>query len=264
MTKLRALAPAFLLALAPAASIADDYSFEIRGSFDNQNAKSDGDTSADVNVARLGGTWYFAPVSTDNVPLAEAAYLGHASFLSGGIAGSNTLGTTLGAQDMNVGYYIPGTMFYAAAGVAHQEDILAISQSFVQTEYRTSWFGKLGVTPLDGLLVTTDFREHGYDPNLTARYVGRLPNDHFYAGSVNYTDADTYLNDATYGVNFDYYFDDSASLGAGYESGGDLFAGDDRFEIRAEKFFMKDWAAGVSVYTADRSNGVGFHVTWRH
>ena len=259
MTKLHTLAPVLLLALAPAASIADDYRFEIRGNFDSHMPKADDDSSADVNVAQVGGAWYFAPVSTDNVPLAEAAYLGRASFLSAGIARVDILDTTVDAQGVNVGYYIPGTMFYAAVGATHQQDIIGVSSTAVVKDYDTKWFGKLGVAPLDGLLITTDFQEHGYDPNITARYVGKLPNNHFYAGSVSFIDpSDAYGGDTSYGLDFDYYFDDSTSLGAGFDSLGD------RLELRAEKFFAKDWAAGVSVYTADRIEGFGVHVTWRH
>jgi len=270
MTKLHSLAPVLLLVLAPAAALADDYRFEIRGSFDS-HMPEDSDSSFDINVATLGGTWYFKPVSTNDVPLAEAAYLGRASFLSGGLKLTDFLDTTLNGQNVKVGYYIPGTMFYAAVGAFHDEDVIYASQALTIKDDFTGWFGTLGIAPVDGLLVTTQFREEGYDPNITARYVGKLPNNHFYAGSVSIVDMGYGgISDTTYGIDFDYYFDDSTSVGVGFDSGirpdssGHYVGGSDRLELRAEKFFSKKWAAGVSAYTSDFDDGFGVHVTWRH
>ena len=134
--------------------------------------------------------------------------------------------------------------------------LIGLSSTTVLTEHNTTWSGALGIAPLDGLLLTTDFQEHGYDSNITARYVGKLPNNHFYAGSVNLADNDDF--GTTFGLDFDYYFDDSTSLGMGFDDVGN------RWELRGEKFFSKSWAAGVSAYTADRIDGFGVHVTWRH
>lgn len=256
MTKLRSLAPALLFVLAPAAALAEDYRFEVKGTFDRHMRSNDGDSAADLDAATLGGTWYFAPVSTDNVPLAEAAFLGRASSLSAIAAQFDFLGTHLNAGGASVGYYIPGTMFYAGVGVSRDESLIGLSSTTVWTEYNTTWSGTLGIAPLDGLLLTTDFQEHGYDPNITARYVGKLPNNHFYAGGVNLADDDDF--GTSFGFDFDYYFDDSTSLGLGFDDIGD------RWELRGQKFFSKSWAAGVSAYTADRSDGFGVHVTWRH
>jgi hypothetical protein len=205
----------------------------------------------------LAGTWYFAPVSTDNVPLAEAAFLGRASSLSAIAAQVDLLGIRLNAGNASVGYYIPGTMFYAGVGVSRDEDLIFLSSTTALTEYRTTWSGTLGIAPLDGLLLTTDFQEHGYDPNITARYVGKLPNNHFYAGSVYVADHGGY-DGTSYGLDFEYYLDDSTSLGLGFDDVGN------RWELRGEKFFSKSWAAGVSAHTADFDDGFGVHVTWRH
>lgn len=259
MTKLRGLAPALLLAFVPAAALADDYRLEIEGAFSRDMPSEDDGSFGDIDSAQLSGTWYFAPVPTDNVPLAEAAYLGRASFLSAVVAQVDFDGlvdTRLDGQGVNVGYYIPNTMFYASVGVSHAQGIRALNSTILEQDYNTTMFGTVGIAPLDGLLVTTDFVEGGYTPNLTARYVGKLPNSHFYAGQVNIVDPDR--GDFAYGVDFDYFFDASTSLGIGYGSPGD------RLELRAEKFFSKSWAAGVSAYTAGGINGVGLKVTWRH
>ena len=257
MTKLRGVAPALMLALIPAAALADDYRLEIQGTFSRDTPSEDG-LIGDIDSAGLAGTWYFAPVSTDNVPLAEAAYLGRASYVSAGVASVEFDGidTRLNGQGVSVGYYIPNSMFFAAVGVSHGEGITALNSTIVETDYNTTWFGRVGITPFDGLQITTGFDDNGYDPNIDARYVGKLPNNHYYAGRVSLVDPDG--GDLTYGLDFDYYFNASTSVGVGYGEAGD------RLELRAEKFFSKSWAAGLSAYTAGGINGFGAHVTWRH
>lgn len=254
MIKLRTLAP-LLLALASTCTLADDFRFEARGSFTRDMPEFDGPVG-DPEILSLAGTWYFAPVSTDGVPLSEAAFLGRASFVSAIAARFELFDTHLDVQGANVGYYIPGTMFFVGAGVSRSEQVTALNSTTRLTDHFTRWFGALGIAPLDGLLIHTELSEGGYTPNVTARHVGKLPNGHFYAGGVNLVDPDA--GDVTFGVDFDYYFDDTASLGVGYQDGGE------RFELRAEKFFSKSWAAGASVYTADWADGFGLHVTWRH
>jgi hypothetical protein len=254
MTKLRSLAPALLLAVAPAAAFADDYRFEASGAFDRE--VPDGD-SYDVNAITISGTWYFKPVSIDGVPLAEAAFLGRSNYLSAVAARyDGFVDTDQNALAAGVGYYIPGTMFFISGGATRMEAVVAVSSTVVVKRYDTSWFGTLGIAPMDGLLIATNFREDGYDPNISARHVGKLPNGHFYTGSVSYIDPE--FGDSSFGLGFDYYLDESTSLGVGYEHAGE------RWELRAEKFFSKSWAAGVSAHTADGSEGFGLNVTWRH
>ncbi len=254
MTRPSRLAPLLLLALAPAAALADDYRWEVRGDAGRDSTR--GSLFTDVDTLSLAGSWYFKPVSTEGVPLAEAAFLGRASRLSVVAGRFEILDTQLNAQAASVGYYIPSTMFYAGAGVSRGQNITAINSTIVMREYDTTWFGTLGMTPVDGLLLTTNFEEDGYDPNLTARYVGKLPNDHFYAGSVSIVEPDQ--GDTSFGVDFDYFFNESTSAGVGYADAGD------RWELRAEKFFSRTWAAGFSAHTADGGDGFGVHVTWRH
>ena len=83
--------------------------------------------------------------------------------------------THLESQAARVAYYIPNSMFYAAAGVARRQQVIALNSTQRITDHRTAWSGTLGVAPIDGLLITTDFQEGGYDLNLTARHVGKLP-----------------------------------------------------------------------------------------
>lgn len=253
MIRLHRLAPALLLALAPAA-FGDDYRFEVKGAFARDQPA--GDFLDDIDIMSLGGTWYFEPVSVDGVPLAEAAFLGRVSFLSAIAARfDGFFGTHLNVQGVSAGYYIPHSIFYVNAGASHGQTVTAISSTIVQKEYDTRWFGTVGVAPLDGLLVYTKFQEGGYDPNVTARHVGKLPNAHYYAGSVSLVDPDQ--GDLSFGLDFDYFFDEATSVGAGYDDPGG------RWELRVERFFSKSWAAGFSAYTVDGIDGFGVHLTWR-
>src|SRR5262245_33257940 len=97
MRHLRTLGPLLLLTLAPAAALADDYRFEVKGSYDRAMPDSD-ELLGDPDVTALSGTWYFAPVSTDGVPLAEAAFLGRASSLSATLARLEVFDTGLNEQ----------------------------------------------------------------------------------------------------------------------------------------------------------------------
>ena len=255
MTKLRTLAPALLVVLAPAAALADDYRFEVKGTFDRD--QTDSFLSDHVDTASLFGSWYFKPVSTDGVPLSEAAFLGRASNLTAGVGYvDGFVGTELDSLAGAINVYIPNTMFFAGVAGSRSEVVYAVNSTTALKDYVTTWQGTLGVAPIDGLLITTTIPEGRYDPNFTARHVGKLPNGHFYAGSVSVVDSE--LDDTSFGLGFDYYLDDSTSLGASYDD----FRG--RWQLRGEKFFTKDWAAGASVFTDDYSSGFGINVTWRH
>lgn len=225
-------------------AVADDFQFQVDGAFETFDP--DG-PAGDVDTIGVRGTYFFSPVNTDGVPLAEAPFLRRSSFVNAGIARAEFGNADFDILDVNVGYYIPNTIFYGRLGVTHSDDFPGDETNVNAT---------FGVAPIDGLLVTTDFDEDGWDPNVTARLVSKLPNDHYYAGSVSFVDPDG--GDTSIGVAFDYYFDLSTSLGIGYEEAGDTW------KIRGEKFFTPEWAAGFSVSTADGGDGFGVHVTWRH
>jgi hypothetical protein len=245
------------LAAAPAACLADDYRAEVRGVYSQLEGPAD---FPDLDAFSVQGRWYFEPVKTDGLPLAEAAFLGRASSVSVGAARSDTSFATqrvfhLNSQGASIGYYIPDTMFFAGVSASRGERITGISSTVVQKDYDTAWSGVVGVAPLDGLLVTTEFHEHGYDPNLTARYVGKLPNAHYYAGTVRLVDPDG--ADATFGVDFDYYFDDTFSAGLGYADGAESVTG------RVRKFFSPRFSLGGSYTTNDFSDSFSVDVAWR-
>lgn len=228
----------------PSIATADDFRGEVVAAYDS--FELDGPGSPEVDTFGIGGTYYFAPVNTDGVPLAEAPFLRRASYVDAAFARADFGDAEFDVLNANVGYYFPDSIFFGRIGVTHIDDAPGDS---------TNLNASLGVAPIDGLLVTTDFDEDGWDPNVTARLVSQLPNSHFYAGSISIVDPDG--GDTTFGIDFDYFLDNFTSIGVGYEDAGETV------ELRGEKFFSRNWAAGVSIRTADGGDGFGVHLVWR-
>ena len=231
-------------ALACAAAQADDYRFELN--LAGEHASFDFDDAADLDAVGVGGTYYLAPVPTDGLPLAEAAFLNRSSFIDAFAVRSELGDEKIDVFGANFGYYVPGTMFYGRIGVTYADDFGGD---------QTNVNGTFGITPLKGLRVTTDIDEDGWDPNVTARHVGRIADRNWYAASVSVTDPDE--GDVDVGLDFDFFFDPTFSVGAGFSSGSDSIA------VRAEKFFRTRFAVGAHAYTGDDGDGFGAHFTWR-
>lgn len=250
----RKLFPACLLLqlFAAGATHADEYRGEVKGSF--MHDRSDNDVIDHVNIWQLSGAYYFDPVKTDGVPLSEAAFLGKAGSLSANAVRIDIAGEQLDAGGASIDYYMPDTMFYGRLSVQRNAS-LRVSSVSSRTDHETVWSGAFGITPLEGLLLTTSATEHGWDPNVTARYVHKLPNGHFYAANVSFVDPDG--GDSNVALDFDYFLDATFKIGAGYSEGGD------KFTVRTEKFFTPRFALGAQAFTADNDDRAGIDVTWR-
>lgn len=245
MSQLLKLAPAIVagsLALSAMAQ-ADDYRAEIRLHAEHVDLDDNAD---DVDIFSASGTYYLEPVRTDGLPLAEAAYLNRSSFVNAVAANyRQQRNGNAEAYGANFGYYVPDTIFFGRLGVTHTD--------FGASD--TRWHGTFGVTPLDGLMLTTDFDEDGWDPNVRAKHVGKIANGHYYAASVYAVDPDE--GDVNVGIDFDYFLDLTFKVGAGYADGND------RISVRAEKFFTPRFALGGSVYTDDGGDGLSATLAWR-
>lgn len=231
-------------AFACAGAQADDYRFELDGSFDRLGV----DDSPDADIFSVGGTFYLEPVPTDGLPLAEAAFLNRSSFVNASLSRVDFAGENADLFDASFGYYIPNTMFYGRIGVTKVDEDIGLDDDTVVN-------GTFGVTPIDGLLVSTDFTEDGWDPNATAKYVGKLGNDHYYAATVSVLDPDE--DDVDIGLGFDYYLDHTLSVGGAVSSGSDSVT------VRAEKFFMQNFAVGGRASFGDDAEVIGVTVKWR-
>jgi hypothetical protein len=248
MITVRRLTAVFLAGiLASAAAHADDYRFELGASFDRVGF----DDAPDADIFGVGGTFYLKPVPTDGLPLADAWFLNRSSFVNASLSRLDFAGENADLLDANFGYYIPNTIFYGRVGVAKTDEDLGLGDDGDETLV----YGTFGITPIDGLLVTTDFTEDGWDANATARYVGKMGNDHYYAAQVSVHDPDD--DDVNVGLDFDYYLDHTLSIGGGVGIGSDTVT------IRAEKFFMQNFAVAGRVFFGDDGDGLGATVKWR-
>jgi hypothetical protein len=234
---------AISLACGGASALADDYRAEV--TLLGDRTEPDGDFPHIDQFAALG-TYYLAPVRTDGLPLAEAAFLNRSSFVRGAAVRSEIGDGKIDIFSASLGYYMPDTIFFGRLGVSYADDF---------DGDQTNINGSFGITPLDGLLLFTNFDEHGWDPNVTAKYVGKMANSHFYAITASAVDPDE--GDTSVSLDFDYYLDNTFSVGAGYGSASDDFS------LRAQKFFTPSFAVGGHLSTGDDGDGFGANVTWR-
>lgn len=234
---------AISLACGGASALADDYRAEV--TLLGDRTEPDGDFPHIDQFAAVG-TYYLAPVRTDGLPLADAAFLNRSSFVRGAAVRSEIGDGKIDIFSASLGYYMPDTIFFGRLGVSYADDF---------DGDQTNINGSFGITPLDGLLLFTNFDEHGWDPNVTAKYVGKMANSHFYAITASAVDPDE--GDTSVSLDFDYYLDNTFSVGAGYGSASDDFS------LRAQKFFTPSFAVGGHVSTGDDGDGFGANVTWR-
>lgn len=244
MTRIRHLTlPACLIAALPIGARADEYRVELDLTYDH----IDFDQPLIPNGDALGvaGTYYFSPVVTDDRPLAEAAFLGRSSFVGAGAVRSELGDQKIDIFGAGIGYYLPNTMFYGELNYTYADD-------FGGDQDRVT--GALGVAPIDGLLVTTRFDEDGWDPNASAKYVGKLPNAHWYAATVDLAEFD---DDLVWAASFDYFFDPTFSAGVGLS--------EDATILRAEKFFTPRFSVGArfDIGNDQGANAYGAKVSWR-
>jgi len=226
----------------PVGACAEDFRVEVKGSYDKIDFEGIDD---DADVLSATGTFYFKPVPTDGMPVAEAAYITRASYAS---VTAQTL--ELGGEDVNafaadVGYHIPNSIFFARLGI--------IDSDFSGDD-ETNVNGTFGVVPIPRLFFGTDFSDDGWDPNVRARYAGQFSNSRWYAASVMLADPDD--GDTDLGFEFDYYLD-KFSLGGGLHSGSDLWV------VRAEFTLPHGFALRGRIYGDDGGDGLGLTLTWR-
>jgi len=181
----------------------------------------------------LRGELHLNPVQTRNLPLAEAAFLQQSSNIYAE-SSDDFDNLTVGGE-----LYIPDTMFFVGAGVNR------ISNGGSDT----TLFASLGLTPIDGMLITTDFTDDGYDANIEVKYVIDLGAGNFanFEGQYRDGDVDDYLR-----LDADFYFDRTLSIGAGYADN----YGADEFTLRARNFFTEEISGEISFTDSERGDRI--------
>lgn len=234
------------LALSGAAQADDEFRVQVQGHYVKTDVEG---LSEDVDAFALSGTFYLAPVSTVDVPVGEAAYINRVSFVDVTASRVELGDASLKVLGADFGYHVPNTIFFGRVGVARAE---VDDGNFSDDD--TNWNGTVGIVPIPRLFFGTDFNEDGYDPNITARYVAKLSNGHWLAGSVNAVDPDE--GDTEYGAQVDYYFP-SFKVGGGFNSLGDAW------NLRVEKGLPHGFALQGEYFTEENSDGFGIQLTWR-
>lgn len=219
-------------------TLADTYQTDLRASvsrYDNNYY------SSDTNDYMLEGAYYFDAVKTTNLPLAEAAYLNKSSNVFASVYDRPEQHHNRSLQSFALGaeVYIPENFLYVKAGVVRR------SSNYSD---RDDWFTAVGVTPIDGLLLTTEyFHDAGYDANIHAKYVTDIGSGQFINLEAAYTDADS---GSQIELGGDFYFDNTFSVGAlvsDYDWGTD-------YTVRTRKFFTESFSADLAYTDAEQGN----------
>jgi Putative general bacterial porin len=233
------------LALIASHAGADDYISEIGLSyFDDES----------VSAVGIQGALYFDTVQTNGLPLTEAAFLNKASNVN--LTYARLKSDFLGSDQNNnltrlgIDYFVPNSIFYLGAGYSnvHFDSEFGSGSADI-------WDITVGITPLEGLLVSTthqdgDVDDGGYDLNLMVKYVTQLSGDTAVNFEVEFQEGgdseDGFESEDYVSLAADYYLNHTFSLGAiiedSYETG---------YGVRTRKFFTPSFSAMASYLTAD-------------
>jgi hypothetical protein len=202
----------------------------------------------DVSTIQLSGLYNFTAVDTSNKPLAEAAFLGNHSYLNASHSEFDADGGgSADAQTIGFGFYIPSTIFYIGAQYLNFED----SNNTIVT---------LGVTPIDGLLITTSHNEEAddYEPNIYAKYVRPLAGEtaiNLEAGFAQSEDDEE--EDAIY-LAADYYFTSFFSVGATL-----VDRDESTYGIRTRYFFNDQFSLTGEFTSSDEDDAMSVGAAFR-
>ena len=228
-------------------TIADTYQAEVGASA----ARWDEDRiNSSLNNYEVNGKYYFNLVKSDNLPLAEAAYLG-----------KNSNAFLVAGRNYGHGYFADVKNYSGGVEVYIPENFLYIKVEGVHERYEgdsdTSALTTIGLTPLDGLRVTTSWdSDESYHANLDAKYVTALGNGQYI--NVEATLADTDLG--TYkAIGGDYYFDNTFSVGAAVS---DDYIGTN-YLVRTRKFFTEQFSGDLAYADTEFGNMVALGVNYR-
>lgn len=233
--------------------VSEDYRAEARASV----ARAD-NPGPDGKSYGLYGTYYFGDVDADNVPLAEAAFLGRDSMISleGVRSGVDGDYRTYSRLDSDV-YISTGVPLFLSAGVTRYETLNYDPDTFEPVEgHDTAWDAAIGVVPIDGLRIATRFYEHGdYDPNVDVKYVGALANGRWFGFGVNLQKPDQ--GEVYWGVTADYFPNRTLRLGAAFEDGYQTLW------LVAEKFITPRASLLFAYVESTLADGWRLEAAWR-
>lgn len=196
------------------------------------------------------GKYFFKSVETNNLPYAEAAYLGRATNVFAHLYHSPEQNSdpSLNIYTLGAEVYVPEHFLYAAVGGRKMS-----SEGRDRYDLTTI----VGLTPIDGLRVTSTYNsKQDYRVNLQGKYVTDLGNDHFVNVEATFYDGKGY---DVLSAGGDYYFDRTFSVGGNITDAD----GHKSYELRLRKFFSPTFAADVSYHDDDFGNSISAGITAR-
>lgn len=289
MTFTTKMIAALALGATSCAVFADNtYQFELQGGYSNYK---DDDKREDLDTSHATGKLYFNGVDYKDHVYGEAAFLERASNISVGYTQTSNLlkGSVYASIDpndeaiwadyrikekgkissANLEFWALNKFLYIAGGVSDSSSKFRgwihldgkERENFSQDiSPNSTWNASVGVSPIAGLLIATDFYEDDdIDDVWTVRtkYVADWGSNaiNVELGYMSYYDTD-YVNAA-----FDFYFTRSFSLGAVYEY-EEHSNEDDPWGVRARQFFSPYFSidANYTKYEFGDGYGVGLSV----
>jgi Putative general bacterial porin len=227
-------------------SFANTYNAELGASYS--------DIDGDASIIAVRGIYNFTAVDTSNKPLAEAAFLGKHSHLLATYAQLDVDGGgNADAIGIGAGIFIPDIMLFI--GLSHAENEVNGDDVDVNSL-------QLGITPLDGLLVSTFYTEDvDYEPNIAAKYVRPLSDDTAVNLEASYAQGPDGADD-TIGLAGDYYFTNFFSVGASYVNQSAL-SDEATTAIRTRYFFNDDFSLNGEYASNDGANTMTIGAAFR-
>jgi hypothetical protein len=251
-----ALAAAVALSVSGLAS-AGEYQFEVNGLYNESEMGR-----VDIDTWGIGGTFYLEAVNDSKGPLAEAAFLNKASFINAGYSDTEIKSRGLGKVDGDafvIGgeYVIPEGNFILGASYSNGDidglDIKSYGLTVGKylndnTSLRFNYINDdddLSDTDTD----TFELKLHHLTGDINnGMQIG-------VDASIGYADTDSRAGDYdawAFGVGADLYLTRQFSLGAGVQViAGDKEAKGDGYDLRAQYFFMPQFAVSLSYSELD-------------
>jgi len=216
---------------------AGSYQAEVNGTL----GRVDVDGGGNQTVLGVGGEFFFAPVDTTGKPLAESAFLNKASGINAEIVTVNGDNSDVTNTSIGADIYIPSSIVFLGVDYTRTD---------ADDWDDSTWSVTGGVTPIDGLLVTTTYVEdNGYDLNVAAKYVMQLGSNQWLNLVGGFTDDDN----NTYTAGADYYFTRASSVGFEVTDSGSSTT----YTFRGKHFFQESWYVGGYYVSAEYSDAFG-------
>lgn len=246
---MRKLTLGILISLtASSAAFAGNYSVELNAGGSNTDYVYDSDDSEKY----IGGSVYFAPVSTDGKPLAEAAFLNRASNIYGKISHVEDDFDDATVSELGVEIYLPNSIFYGAFDYKHAQ--------LDGRDNDDQWSAKLGITPVEGLLLTTSFIEDvDYDPNITAKYVYSMPGGQ----AISFNGMAYFADETLYSLGADYHVTPQTSFGFEYADVTDAPDSVETISLNAKHFFNESFYVAGKYTENDTADEFGLELGLR-